>query len=1027
MTEPKAFQVATIRAALKGLGSSKTHRHFLVADEVGLGKTVVAQGVIREMMSQKRRDENRPLVVLYVCSSLAIAAQNRRKLLEVLPKSEWPEALCTVDRLTLVGTSSAPRHRELHLYTLTPETSIPRSDGRTRKGLQSERALIFALLKHRFPKLVHVLRQDAFRLKPIPAADDIVWRQWVHYYKRLIQENATLRKEFYSAVRQELGLRDGEWLLRALEPFATNPPDLIGRLRSALAAANLSKLNPDLVIFDEFQRFRALVQEYEDTAEDKPSRVLQLLRGEEMADPPGLLLLSATPYKPYARRWEEADGGAHRTEFLQLVKFLYGNDAKADSKRRDCEVAFQMMETELRLGRLESDEFRDAKQQIEALLRPIMSRTERMAHPEGSRTSSVLSWEDDLRLKGPDLHGKDLQSYKCLAVSFRDSDKSWAVPYWDSIPLPLQTLGPGYVAWKNRQTSVSPGPLELTTDDRKWFRRPNEWPQPKMRALERLIPPETLVLPWIAPSLPWWSLGGRWKKADLTTSRMSGKLLLFSRFRAVPPSVTALLSYGLECRFAGGGKVDYESITQRRVLQPRPNREALLAFFHPSPWLVKVTEPLSSKSRTESGMRRELARQIRSSLQEAGIQVKGESRRPVWKLLGAIESRMGVWKAALRGWQDIARRTRVEDSDGGLIPLLRRWDQEGRLESVEQVSPAELEKLAYHALSAPGVVLGRALARHWPEAVSSGFGSTLDAAWSGLRTYLDQPWFVKALGGGERHYPESLQKAITEGNLESVLDEHLWVTSRLQGTAGNSLASELKEVLGLRSSVSLFHAADGKDRFRLRCHAALPFTEGRTVNQLPGDAEEKPLRPDELRKAFNSPFWPHVLATTSIGQEGLDFHCWCKTLAHWDLASDPVSHEQRQGRIQRFAGIAVRAAIAGLLGNKVLSPSEMTTSPWVRLAEIAENELADSSGLKPWWILEGAETRNVLFSVPTSEQEAKFRWLQEQVLLYRLAIGHPNQEDLLEVLQRDHQISREQVRAASLELSAYFGASTSDG
>jgi hypothetical protein len=958
MTEPKAFQIATIRAVMKALRSSRTHRHFLVADEVGLGKTVVAQGVISELMLQKRREANRPLVVFYVCSSLAIVAQNRRKLLEVLPKNEWPAALCTVDRLTLVGTTDPPQHPDLHLYTLTPETSIPRSEGRTRRGQQSERALIFGLLKQRFPKLLRVLRQDDFRLKPGPLAEDRIWREWVDYYKEIIRDNATLRREFYSAVRAEFELREGEWVLPAFRKFAETPHELIGRLRSALAAANLSKLNPDLVIFDEFQRFRALIQEYEDKDKEKPSRVLQLLRGEEMDNPPGLLLLSATPYKPYARRWEESDGGAHKTEFLQLVKFLYGNGSKAEAKRGDCESAFQAMETELRLGRLESEEFRAAKQRIESILRPVMSRTERIAHPEESRSSAVRSLPAD-------LHSKDLQTYKYLADSFRDKDKPWAVPFWDSVPLPLQTLGPTYTAWENRDTSLTGGAPGLTREDRNAFRRPSEWPQPKMRALENLVPPESLALPWIAPSLPWWSLGGRWK-AGKTPQEITGKLLVFSRFRAVPQSIAALLSYGLECRFAGGNKTDYESITKRRVLQPRPKREALLAFFHPSPWLVKVTEPLSSKIRTEAGVQRELARQIRSSLQGAGIQIGGEGSRSVWKLLGAIESRLGMWPAVLREWKALALRTRAEDSEGVLIPLLRRWDEEARSETIDRISPAEIDKLAHHALSAPGVVLGRALARHWPEAVFGGFGSTLKASWSGLRSYLDQPWFVKALGGGEKHYPESLQKAIIEGNLESVLDEQLWVTSRLQGTAGETLASELEEVLRLRSSVFFIHSTDGKDRFTLRCHAALPFTEGRAVSQLPGDAEEKPLRPDELRKAFNSPFWPHVLATTSIGQEGLDFHCWCKTLAHWDLASDPVSHEQRQGRIQRFGGIAVRKAIADLLGGEVLSPSEMTTSPWVRLADVAENTLADESGLRPWWILKGAETQNIVFSVPTS-------------------------------------------------------------
>jgi len=92
-----------------------------------------------------------------------------------------------------------------------------------------------------------------------------------------------------------------------------------------------------------------------------------------------------------------------------------------------------------------------------------------------------------------------------------------------------------------------------------------------------------------------------------------------------------------------------------------------------------------------------------------------------------------------------------------------------------------------------------------------------------------------------------------EGNLESVLDEHLWLASRLQGLAGQSLAVELRDVLRLRSSVFFVHSEDGKDRFTLRCHAALPFTEARVVNRLPGEADEKPLRPDELRKAFNSP------------------------------------------------------------------------------------------------------------------------------------------------------------------------------
>jgi hypothetical protein len=363
-----------------------------------------------------------------------------------------------------------------------------------------------------------------------------------------------------------------------------------------------------------------------------------------------------------------------------------------------------------------------------------------------------------------------------------------------------------------------------------------------------------------------------------------------------------------------------------------------------------------------------------------------------------------------------------------LLGLIDRWNEEAGADPITEISPIELDRLAQHALSAPGVVLGRAVRRHWPEAVSeAGFKDTLEASWLGLRSYLDQPWFVKSLGGGERHFPESIQKAIVEGNLESVLDEQLWLNSTLNGLKESELAAELKDALRLRSSVFRVHPLDADDKwFTIRCHAALPFTEAKSGYQVPGEPEEKTLRPDELRKAFNSPFWPHVLATTSIGQEGLDFHCWCKTLVHWDLASDPVSHEQRQGRIQRYAGLAIRGAIAQQLGAKVLAGIAPHVSPWADLAKLADSTLADDSGLKPWWILNGADTANILFIVPTSEQETRFKWLRDQVLLYRLTLGHPNQEDLLDVLRRKGDLSFKEVQGSALELSAYFGGSRTD-
>ena len=42
-------------------------------------------------------------------------------------------------------------------------------------------------------------------------------------------------------------------------------------------------------------------------------------------------------------------------------------------------------------------------------------------------------------------------------------------------------------------------------------------------------------------------------------------------------------------------------------------------------------------------------------------------------------------------------------------------------------------------------------------------------------------------------------------------------------------------------------------------------------------------RKERVRAAFNSPFWPFVLVSTSVGQEGLDFHHYCHAITHWNL------------------------------------------------------------------------------------------------------------------------------------------------
>ena len=95
-------------------------------------------------------------------------------------------------------------------------------------------------------------------------------------------------------------------------------------------------------------------------------------------------------------------------------------------------------------------------------------------------------------------------------------------------------------------------------------------------------------------------------------------------------------------------------------------------------------------------------------------------------------------------------------------------------------------------------------------------------------------------------------------------------------------------------------------------------------------------------------------------------------------------------------------------------------SPWHRLGQLAECELGDDTGLAPWWICQGAGINRYVFDVPLSEQAQRLKWIQEQRLLYRLVLGQPDQEDLLEVLVRKSDLQEDEIRRAMLQLSPWF-------
>jgi hypothetical protein len=270
------------------------------------------------------------------------------------------------------------------------------------------------------------------------------------------------------------------------------------------------------------------------------------------------------------------------------------------------------------------------------------------------------------------------------------------------------------------------------------------------------------------------------------------------------------------------------------------------------------------------------------------------------------------------------------------------------------------------------------------------------------------------------------------GNLQALLDEQLHFETdglaMFEGTPEEKLAMAANLVhasLTLRrASIDVRglerrrrDATTSTDFIRLRCRHAVRFAEIK-------EADGAVSRLDAVRAAFNSPFRPFVLASTAVGQEGLDFHPWCHAVVHWNLPRSPVELEQREGRVHRYKGHAVRLNVARFLGlaglARVAEPwsAAVDTDPWKRLFAIAARHDVDND-LSPCWLFEQGENptkiRRIVPFLNHSREAEGWPKLRARLATYRLVIGLPRQEDLLDALERNG-ITAEQAADWKIDL-----------
>ena len=137
----KDFQRATVDVVYDNLFKNGQQR-MLVADEVGLGKTIVAKGVIaRRIVDKIESGDSTPLKVTYICSNQVIAHENVGKL-DIYPDQRSHDRFAS--RLTyLAFQPEGGDQGVLRLNTLTPATSFNKGSS---TGQQGERRILYSLL-----------------------------------------------------------------------------------------------------------------------------------------------------------------------------------------------------------------------------------------------------------------------------------------------------------------------------------------------------------------------------------------------------------------------------------------------------------------------------------------------------------------------------------------------------------------------------------------------------------------------------------------------------------------------------------------------------------------------------------------------------------------------------------------------------------------------------------------------------------------------------------------------------------------
>lgn len=984
------YQKRAIRRIVDSYMGECTSGRFLLADEVGLGKTIIARGVIRCLMCKlleqeiagKSETEIRDVVeehyyyfnVIYICSNTNIAKQNEEKLgLDKNNDKEWMNrASCLSGKVLPIKfkTGSNSSGYEVEFREVLQDYCNVYGKDHTYESLGRVNALETRL------RILPMTQRTSIDIKGRGKEEE---REYLYgLIRKFISAEASQGNEDFEKMRglymtkckcdEEFNkacniIRDSR---NGAECEIENFCKTWQIVRKGFAEITMDWLDCELVIMDEFQNFKEIIGQASEDEESIIGKVLEQGTDEEKRNP-YVLMLSATPFRMYMSKNADQDEmdtdttNPENASIDEVCSFLEKCDgtkgiSAIPSSLKDYKTA---LEKYSRSDRESKENVLEKKNAFERQMGSVFTRMERINVLRELREDSTDAGDADKQEIG--CGGiKALLDYTNELVEYNTGNGKYhigtgtATAYAERIPYVLSFMNrgnkqaggdDGYKIKRNFDEDVDAGKIRyknnskcyiLEDDFNDMSKTLGEWHGVYEKVLEYILDIESL---------------------DIDSMLKSGK---------------------------------HNGMTREDVLLNHPGASRLL-------WVPSVVgwKELKGAFAEHKNFGKTIMFSDRVVVPRvmAGLISREVKRRLIWWILKQEQDK-SITEKELQNFQKSAKDKleQILEQILGLVAGFKENPERGNNDD-------------------EGIIKIKSVGRIFTTSESGLF-----AVWSEMGLPVKRNEYGSALRDNngtlqidENSLRQSILDYCEEGKLQYVLQE-------LKYIGNTAFLSDWHNVhKAPKINITLYeHTKEG----RLQISRTGDDKNGETYYaRCIGNSndDDKVSSISNLQAAFNSPFAPFVFATTSIGQEGLDFHNYADRIVHLSIPANPTDFEQREGRINRYNCLAVRKAVMEWYGNK--EETRICTDDIPKLLdkafEAAKASLCEEGnqklncGIIPHWLvarkkddnkLEVAGIKRLVPYFYNSSMMEKYHYMLKLLQLYRSVIGQADADELLERL-----------------------------